>query len=131
VIATKGGLRMTEDGLVRDASRGWLRSGVEASLREPGTDYIDLYQVHWPDPATPFEETAAALGELLDEGKIRHVGVSNFDARQIAEFSRARQVEALQPPYHLFRRDVEAETLPSAREHDIGVRRTAASPMAC
>jgi aryl-alcohol dehydrogenase-like predicted oxidoreductase len=94
---------------------------VEASLRELGRDYIDLYQVHWRDPATPFEETAAALGELVDEGKIRHVGVSNFDARQIAEFSRARQVEALQPPYHLFRRDVEAETLPYAREQGIAI----------
>ena len=60
VIATKGGLRMDGDRLVRDASARWLREGVESSLRDLGTDYIDLYQVHWPDPHTPAEETAEA-----------------------------------------------------------------------
>jgi aryl-alcohol dehydrogenase-like predicted oxidoreductase len=121
VLATKGGLRPTDDGLVRDSSRAWLRSGVDASLRALGTDYIDVYQIHWPDPDTPFAETAAALAELVAEGKIRHVGVSNFDARQIDEFSRTAPVETLQPPYHLFRREVETNVLPYAREHDIGV----------
>jgi aryl-alcohol dehydrogenase-like predicted oxidoreductase len=121
VLATKGGLRPTDDGLVRDSSRGWLRSGVDASLQALGTDYIDVYQIHWPDSDTPFAETAGALGELVAEGKIRHVGVSNFDARQIDEFSRTTPVETLQPPYHLFRREVEADVLPYAREHDIGV----------
>ncbi len=121
VVATKGGLRMTETGLVRDASPAWLRGGVEASLRALEIDHIDIYQVHWPDPEVPFSETATALQELVDEGKIRHVGVSNFDAAQMAEFARTRPVETLQPPYHLFRRDIEAEVLPYAREHDIGV----------
>jgi aryl-alcohol dehydrogenase-like predicted oxidoreductase len=121
VLATKGGLRMTDDGLVRDSSPEWLRSGVDASLKALGTDYIDIYQVHWPDSNTPFAETAGALGELVDEGKIRHIGVSNFDTRQMDEFSRTRPVETLQPPYHLFRRDIEADILPYAREHDIGV----------
>src|SRR5258705_12107553 len=78
VIATKGGLRMTESGLVRDSSRAWLRQGVEDSLRALGVDYIDLYQVHWPDPTVTRAETAGALEELVQEGKIRHVGVSNF-----------------------------------------------------
>ena len=99
----------------------WLRGGVEASLRALEIDHIDIYQVHWPDPKVPFSETATALQELVDEGKIRHVGVSNFDAAQMAEFARTRPVETLQPPYHLFRRDIEAEVLPYAREHDIGV----------
>ena len=122
VIATKGGLRIDEEeGLVRDSSRGWLRRGVEESLANLGIDHIDLYQVHWPDPDTPFAETAAALQELVDEGKIRHVGVSNFDAEEMAEFSRTRPVETLQPPYHLFRREIESDVLPYAREHDIGV----------
>jgi aryl-alcohol dehydrogenase-like predicted oxidoreductase len=121
VVATKGGLRMTEEGLVRDASRAWLRSGVKDSLRALGIDHIDIYQVHWPDPKVSFSETATALQELVDEGKIRHVGVSNFDAAQIAELARTRPVETVQPPYHLFRRDIEAELLPYAREHDIGV----------
>jgi aryl-alcohol dehydrogenase-like predicted oxidoreductase len=121
VIATKGGLRMTDDGLVRDSSRAWLRSGLEASLAALGVDHVDLYQVHWPDPDIDFAETAAALQELVDEGKIRHVGVSNFDVAQIDEFARTLPVETVQPPYHLFRRDIEADLLPYAEEHDIGV----------
>jgi aryl-alcohol dehydrogenase-like predicted oxidoreductase len=121
VIATKGGLRMTDDGLVRDSSPAWIRSGVEDSLAALAVDHIDVYQVHWPDPDTPFAETAGALGELVDGGKIRHVGVSNFDAAQMAEFAQTRPVETLQPPYHLFRRDIEDEVLPYCREHDIGV----------
>jgi len=121
VIATKGGLRMDGDQLRRDSSPQWLREGVDQSLEALGVEHIDLYQVHWPDPETPFAETAGALQELVDEGKIRHVGVSNFDAAQIAEFARTRPVETLQPPYHLFRREVEDEVLPYCREHDIGV----------
>jgi aryl-alcohol dehydrogenase-like predicted oxidoreductase len=121
LVATKGGLRMTNDGLVRDSSPEFLRRGVEDSLGALGVDYVDVYQVHWPDPNVPFAETAAALDALVEEGKIRHVGVSNFDAAQMAEFARTRPVETLQPPYHLFRREIEAEVLPYAREHDIGV----------
>ena len=121
VIATKGGLRMTDDGLVRDSSPDWLRRGVDESLQALGIDHVDLYQVHWPDLKVPFAETAGALQGLVDEGKIRHVGVSNFDASQMAEFGRTRPVETLQPPYHLFRRDIEAKILPYCREHDVGV----------
>jgi aryl-alcohol dehydrogenase-like predicted oxidoreductase len=73
VIATKGGLRMTADGLVRDSSPAWLRSGVEASLSALGVEHVDIYQVHWPDPKVPFAETAGALQELVEAGKIRHV----------------------------------------------------------
>jgi aryl-alcohol dehydrogenase-like predicted oxidoreductase len=76
VIATKGGLRQTESGLVRDASPDWLRKGVDGSLTALGIDHIDLYQVHWPDPTVPAAETAGVvLGELITEGKIGHVGV--------------------------------------------------------
>jgi len=121
VIATKGGLRMQGDRLVRDASPAWLRAGVESSLKALGTDYIDLYQVHWPDPATPISETATALGALVREGKIRFVGVSNFDVAQMAEFGKTRKLDALQPPYHVFRRDVEREILPYCKAHGIGV----------
>ncbi len=121
VIATKGGLRMTASGLVRDSSRAWLRQGVDDSLRALSVDYIDLYQVHWPDPNVPRAETAGALDELVREGKIRHVGVSNFDVTEMAEFAQTRPVETLQPPYSLFRRDIEADVLPYTRTHDIGV----------
>ncbi len=105
----------------RDASPEWIRRGVDESLRALRTDYIDLYQIHWPDPNIPFEETAGALAELVTAGKIRHVGVSNFDAEQMEAFSATLPVETLQPPYHLFRRDIEASILPYARAHDIGV----------
>lgn len=121
VVATKGGLRLEDDGLVRDSSSGWLRRGIESSLRALGTDHVDLYQVHWPDPETPFEETANALEELVSEGKTRYVGVSNFDADQMAEFEETRKIDTLQPPYHLFRREIEAEILPYCRERGIGV----------
>jgi aryl-alcohol dehydrogenase-like predicted oxidoreductase len=120
-IATKGGLRMTDDGMVRDSSAAWLRAGVEQSLQALGVDHVDLYQVHWPDADVPFSETAGALEELVAEGKIRHVGVSNYSVLQMAEFARTRPVETLQPAYHLFRRDFEDDVAPYVLEHDIGV----------
>ncbi len=120
VIATKGAIDPGGE-RPRDASRASLRKGVEDSLRALQLDYVDLYQVHWPDPSTQAEETAGALQELVDEGKIRHVGVSNYDAVQMAAFDRIRPVETSQPPYHLFRRGVESAILPYARDNDIGV----------
>ncbi|TAM65914.1 aldo/keto reductase [Mycobacterium sp.] len=121
VIATKGGLRKTDTGLVRDASPAYLRSGVESSLRALGVDYIDIYLVHWPDPTTPPEVTGEALAELVSEGKIRHVGVSNYDTAQIEALSATLAVETVQPPYHLFRRDIEGDLLPYCHANDIGV----------
>jgi aryl-alcohol dehydrogenase-like predicted oxidoreductase len=121
VIATKGGLRPVDGGMERDASPRFLREGVEASLEALGIDRIDLYQVHWPDPETPLAETGAALAELRDEGKIRHVGVSNFSAEQMAELSETIPVETLQPPYHLFNREIEESVLPWCLDHDVGV----------
>lgn len=127
VIATKGGINPGAE-RPRDARRDFLRQEVEQSLRALNLDHIDLYQVHWPDEQTPAEETASALQELVDEGKIRHVGVSNYTAAQMANFDRTRPVETLQPPYHLFRRGIEDEVLPYTREHNIGV--LAYSPLA-
>ena len=122
IIATKGGVRVDEDGArVRDSSPQWLRDGVEQSMKALGVDHIDLYQVHWPDAGTPFAETGEALQQMVDEGKIRHVGVSNFGPGQIDELSRTRPVETLQPPYALLRREIEADILPYCAEHDIGV----------
>ncbi len=121
IVATKGGLRMAGDTLVRDSSSSWLREGVESSLRNLATDYIDLYQLHWPDPDTPIAETADALANLVRDGKIRHVGVSNFDSRQMDELARHGPIETLQPPYHMFRRQIEVEILPYCAEHDVGV----------
>ena len=121
VIATKGGLRPVEGGVVRDSSPDWLRQGVEESLEALGVEAIDLYQVHWPDPNTPFAETGRALAELLDAGTIRHVGVSNYSVEQMEELSKTLPVTSLQPPYHLFARDIENDVLPWCFENDVGV----------
>jgi hypothetical protein len=121
VLATKGGLRPEGSGVVRDSSPAWIKSGVEASLRALNTDYIDLYQVHWPDTETPFDDTADELAKLIADGKIRHVGVSNFDAKQMETFSAVLPVETNQPAYHIFRRDIEKEILPYTSAHNIGV----------
>jgi aryl-alcohol dehydrogenase-like predicted oxidoreductase len=122
VIGTKGGLRIDpERGLVRDSSPRWLQRDAEESLHNLGVDHVDLYQVHWPDPEVPFAETASALRELVDEGKVRHVGVSNFSDEQMEELSRELPVETVQPPYHLFRRQVEEDVLPYAAANDVGV----------
>ena len=121
VVATKGGLRRSGDGIARDSSRAVLREGVEESLRHLGVEAIDLYQVHWPDHERPFEEAGAALAELVEEGKVRHVGVSNFKPAEMEELSHAVEVETDQPPYNLFNRGIEEDVLPWCREHDIGL----------
>ena len=121
ILATKGGLRLDGNTVLRDASARWLRQGVEQSLRNLGVDYIDLYQVHWPDPNTPIEETASALDALVKAGKIRYVGVSNYNAEQMRAFERTRRLDALQPPYSLFRREIEREILPCCEAAGIGV----------
>ena len=120
IIATKGGINPGKEP-ARDSSREWLRDGVHSSLDALGVDYIDLYQVHWPDERTPYEDTAGYLQELVDEGLIRHVGVSNYDAEQMVAFAKVRPVETLQPPYHLFRRAIEDALLPHCIKNDIGV----------
>lgn len=121
VLATKGGLRKEGGELLRDASPEWLRAGLQESLRNLKTDYVDIYQVHWPDRSTPFAETAAALEEFVKEGRVRYVGASNYDAHQIAELERTRRLDTLQPPYHMLRREIERAVLPYCREHDVGV----------
>jgi aryl-alcohol dehydrogenase-like predicted oxidoreductase len=121
VIATKGGLRKDDGLTVRDSSPAALRRDLESSLRFLGTDYVDIYQVHWPDPATPIATTAETLDRFVSEGLVRHVGVSNYDPRQMTEFQRVRPIDTLQPPYHLFRRDIEKTVLRFAQEHGIGV----------
>ena len=121
IVATKGGLRKEGGNLLRDLSPDWLRQGVESSLRNLKTDYIDLYQLHWPDADTPAEETASVLEAMVGEGKIRHVGVSNFSPGQMGELAGRGRVETDQPPYHMFRREIERDVLPYAATNDIGV----------
>jgi aryl-alcohol dehydrogenase-like predicted oxidoreductase len=105
-----------------------VKRECEDSLKRLRTDVIDLYQIHWPRPDEEIEEGWAALAELKDEGKVRHIGVSNFDAGQMGRANAVAPVETLQPPYNMLRRDIEDEVLPYAREKGIGV--IVYSPMA-
>jgi aryl-alcohol dehydrogenase-like predicted oxidoreductase len=115
-IATKVGLEWKDGRVFRNASRDRILREVEDSLRRLRTDYIDIYQVHWPDPLVPIEETAAAMQSLLDQGKIRAIGVSNFSTAQIERFRRVAKLHVVQPPYNLFEREIEAELLPYCRQ---------------
>ena len=108
--------------------RDSVKRECEESLRRLQVDVIDLYQIHWPRPDEQIEEGWAALAELKDEGKVSHIGVSNFDAGQMERADAIAPVETLQPPYNMLRRDIEAEILPYASENDIGV--IVYSPMA-
>ena len=119
VIATKVGLEWKDGKVFRNVSRRRILREVEDSLRRLRTDYIDIYQVHWPDPLVSIEETAEAMQELLDQGKIRAIGVSNFSVSQIERFRRIAQLHVVQPPYNLFERDIEAELLPYCRKSDL------------
>src|ERR1700693_2187557 len=111
-IATKAGLDWRDGQPFRSASRERIFAEVEYSLRRLRTDYIDIYQVHWPDPLTPIEECAEAMLALYRQGKIRAIGVSNFSRQQMHEFRKVAPIHTVQPPYNLFERDAEKEVLP-------------------
>jgi aryl-alcohol dehydrogenase-like predicted oxidoreductase len=119
VIATKMGLQWQDGKVFRNASRDRIMREVTDSLRRLRTDYIDIYQVHWPDPLAPIEETAEAMQTLFDQGKIRAIGVSNFSVAQIERFRRIAKLHVVQPPYNLFEREIEAELLPYCRKSDL------------
>ena len=119
VIATKVGLEWKDGSVFRNASRGRIMREVDDSLRRLRTDYIDVYQVHWPDPLVPIEETAAAMKTLFKQGKIRAIGVSNFSVEQMQRFRNAAALHLLQSPYNLFERGVEADLLPYCRKNNI------------
>jgi aryl-alcohol dehydrogenase-like predicted oxidoreductase len=119
VIATKTGLEWNDGKVFRNASRRRILREVEDSLRRLRTDYIDIYQVHWPDPLVPIEETAGAMQTLFEQGKIRAIGVSNFSVAQIERFRRVAQLHVVQPPYNLFEREIEADLLPYCRKLDL------------
>jgi aryl-alcohol dehydrogenase-like predicted oxidoreductase len=119
LIATNAGLEWDGGRVFRNASRARILREVEESLLRLRTDYIDIYQVHWPDPLVPIEETADAMHTLLKQGKIRAIGVSNFSVLQMERFRRIAPLHVLQPPYNLFERGIEADLLPYCRENKI------------
>jgi aryl-alcohol dehydrogenase-like predicted oxidoreductase len=119
VIATKAGLEWRDGKIYRNATRARILKEVDDSLRRLRTDYIDIYQVHWPDPLVPVEETAEAMRFLHEQGKIRAIGVSNFSVAQMESFRRVAPLHVLQPPYNLFERAIETEILPYSRVNKI------------
>src|ERR1700687_5514504 len=119
VIATKTGLEWRDGKVYRNATRARIMQEVDDSLRRLRTDYIDIYQVHWPDPLVPMEETAETMRSLYEQGKIRAVGVSNFSVAQMERFRRVAPLHVLQSPYNLFEREIDAEILPYARANGI------------
>jgi aryl-alcohol dehydrogenase-like predicted oxidoreductase len=121
VIATKAGLQWEGGSVSRNASRARILREVEDSLRRLRTDYIDVYQVHWPDPLIAIEETADAMHMLFAQGKIRAIGVSNFSVGQMERFRRVAPLHVLQPPYNLFERGIEADLLPYCRKNSIAM----------
>ncbi|HLH10923.1 MAG TPA: aldo/keto reductase [Methylovirgula sp.] len=119
IIATKVGLDWKDGKVFRNARKERIQKEIEDSLRRLGTDVIDIYQVHWPDPNTPIAETAEVLGALYKAGKIRAIGVSNYDPEQMDAFRAVAPVHSAQPPYNLFEREAEKDVLPYCAEHKI------------
>ena len=120
-IATKAGLEWRGDGVFANSSPGRLRQELEHSLSRLGTAYIDLYQIHWPDPASAIEDSAAEMLKFYDEGKIRAIGVSNFSAEQMKTFRSVAPLHSNQPPYNIFERAIDNEVLPYCRDNGIAV----------
>ena len=127
MLATKFFMPMGEDPNERGPSRRWIITEVENSLRRLGTDYIDLYQIHRPDPETDIDETLGALTDLVRQGKVRYIGSSSFSGSEIVEAqwaARERRLERFrteQPPYSMLVRGIELDVLPTAQRHGMGI----------
>ncbi|HEY2244437.1 MAG: aldo/keto reductase [Xanthobacteraceae bacterium] len=120
-IATKVGLAWNGSAVFRDSRPAHIRKEIEDSLRRLRTEYIDLYQVHWPDLETPIAETARTLEDLRREGKIRAIGVSNYSPEQMDAFRAVTGLDAVQPPYNIFERAIDADVLPYAKRAGLTV----------
>ena len=127
VLATKFHGAMGDDINQAGNSRRWIFREVEASLKRLGTDWIDLYQIHRPDPSTNIEETLGTLSDLVHQGKVRYIGSSTFPAAQIVKaqwVARERSLQRFvceQPPYSILARGIEADVLPTCQELALGV----------
>jgi aryl-alcohol dehydrogenase-like predicted oxidoreductase len=121
-IATKVGLEWNDKEQVRrNSSRDRILKEIDDSLRRLQTDYIDLYQVHWPDPKAPFAETADTLLGLKEEGKIKAIGVSNYSPEQMDEFRAAAPLASNQPPYNMFEREIEDDIMPYCKKQGVAL----------
>ena len=119
LIATKVGLDWHDGKVFRNASRARINREIDDSLRRLRTDYVDVYQVHWPDTAVAIEETAEAMYALFRQGKIRAIGVSNFSVAQMERFRQVAPLHVLQSPYNMFEREIEADILAYCRKNGI------------
>ena len=121
VIVTKFGVGYEEMPNRRDSSRGRVTASIEKSLKRLRTDHVDVYLVHWPDPATPLDQTMRALDDIVRQGKARFVGVSNFRLAQIEDCMRSRRIDVVQYGWNMFDRRMQAEIFPYCAANDIGV----------
>jgi aryl-alcohol dehydrogenase-like predicted oxidoreductase len=123
IVATKcGRLWQTGDkNIYSRLSASSVRGELEASLRRLGTDYIDLYQIHWPTPEEEMEEGWTEIARQVEAGKVRYAGVSNFSVEQLKRAAKIHPVASLQPPYSMLRREAETELLPYCRSNGIGI----------
>src|SRR5499433_1789322 len=119
VVATKVGLEQQGDALYRNSTKWQIFDEIEESLKNLRTDYIDLYQVHWPDASTPYEETAQALLDLKRAGKIRAIGVSNYSIDAMERFRRVAPLASAQPPLNLFEREAMDKIIPWCRTNKV------------
>lgn len=119
IIATKVGLDWKDGKVFRNSSPARITKEIDDSLKRLKTDYIDLYQVHWPDPKIPLEETAKTLLRLLEQGKIRAIGVSNYSPQQMETFRKIAPIHTSQPPFNLFERDIEKNVFPFTEKAEI------------
>lgn len=120
-IATKAGLEWNSRGVFANSTPERLRRELEDSLRRLGTTYIDLYQIHWPDTLLPVEEVAGVLAEFVASGKVRALGVSNFNVAQMEAFRDVAPLASDQPPYNIFEHDIDSETLPWCAANNVAV----------
>ena len=121
VIATKFGVGYEEMPNRRDSSRTRILASIDKSLQRLSTDYVDIYLVHWPDPNTPLDETMDGLDEIVRQGKVRYVGVSNFRLAQIEAAMRRRSIDVVQYAWNMFDRRMQAEIFPYCAAQQIGV----------
>ena len=121
VIATKFGVGYEEMPNRRDSSRARVLASIEKSLRRLRTDHVEIYLVHWPDPNTPLDETMTALDDVVRQGKVRYIGVSNFRLAQIEASMRLRRVDVVQYAWNMFDRRMQAEIFPYCDAQQIGV----------
>jgi aryl-alcohol dehydrogenase-like predicted oxidoreductase len=122
LVFTKCSMRWSDDrSIYRSLKAKSLEDELHASLRRLGRDSIDLYQIHWPNPETEIEEGWGALAKFKEQGKVRYIGVSNFNVEQMKKAQKIAPITSLQPPYSMLRRAVEEEILPFAQANSIGV----------